>query len=87
MTSSAETVRELLLEENPEALYCDGYDAAIVGVARRCGQPTLVVYSSSKFIRLLMSEGLPPEEAAEYFEFNVVGAWVGPNTPIFWYST
>ena len=23
------------------------------------------------------------EEAIEYFEFNVVGAWVGDNTPVF----
>ena len=23
------------------------------------------------------------DEAAEYFEFNVVGAWVGESTPVF----
>jgi hypothetical protein len=26
---------------------------------------------------------MPPEEAEEYFEFNVGGAWIGENTPIF----
>ena len=26
------------------------------------------------------------EEAIEYFEFNVVGAWMGEGTPIFLYS-
>jgi hypothetical protein len=25
------------------------------------------------------------EEAEEYFEFNVSGAWMGPNTPLFLY--
>ena len=23
------------------------------------------------------------EDAVEYFEFNVIGAWVGPHTPVF----
>ena len=26
---------------------------------------------------------MPYEEAVEYFEFNVAGAWVGEQTPIF----
>ena len=28
-------------------------------------------------------DGMSDEEAVEYFEFNVTGAWVGENTPIF----
>jgi hypothetical protein len=69
-------------EANPEALTADGFHDAIVGLARRCGQPTLVAYSIRKAIQVLMKDGMSYEDAIEYFEFNVVGAWVGPHTPI-----
>jgi len=26
------------------------------------------------------------EDAVEYFEFNIVGAWMGPGTPAFFYG-
>ena len=32
-----------------------------------------------------MKDGMTDEVAMEYFEFNVVGAWVGGGTPIFLY--
>ena len=28
-------------------------------------------------------DGMRPEEAREFFEYNVTGAWVGEETPIF----
>jgi len=75
-------VRETLAEDNPCALFADGLDSAIIGVARRCGQPTLVAYSYSKAVQHFMSEGMSHEEAVEWMEFNVVGAWMGDNTPV-----
>jgi hypothetical protein len=30
-----------------------------------------------------MADGMTEEEAVEYFEYNVLGANVGPTTPIF----
>ena len=30
-----------------------------------------------------MKDGMSEDEAEEYFEFNVTGAWVGHGTPIF----
>ena len=35
-------------------LFADGLEAAFVGVARRCGQPDLAVYSIPKAIRVLV---------------------------------
>jgi len=75
-------IRETLMEDNPAALFADGFDDAIIGVARRCSQPTLVAYSYSKAVAILCEQGLSHEEATEYMEFNVVGAWVGENTPV-----
>ena len=81
MTPAA--VRELLSEENPDALFADGLDEALVGVARRCGQPTLAVYDYEKCVEVFMSrEGISHEDAIEWMEFNVVGAWLGEGTPI-----
>lgn len=82
-TRSLEFVKEYLHEENPDALLAEGLEEALVGVARRCGQPTLAVYSYAKAVELLMRQGLTDEEACEHLEFNVLGAWLGPHTPVF----
>ena len=71
-------------EYNPKALLADGFEDAIIGVGERCGQPSLVVYDRDKCIQVLMERDEMDEvEANEFFEFNVVGSWMGENTPIF----
>ena len=67
-----------------DALFADGFDDAIIGYVQRFS--TLVVlYDARKCIEILMSEGLSEEESLEHFEYNVLGAWVGDNTPAFAY--
>jgi len=61
----------------------DGFDGAVLGVGRRCSQPDLVVYSYEKCVAVLEAQGLSHEDALEHMEFNVVGAWMGDETPIF----
>lgn len=78
----AERVRQEILDDNPEALFADGFDSAIIGIARRCGQPSLIAYSYDKAVAHLISEGMSYEDAVEWMEFNVVGAWMGQNTPV-----
>ena len=64
-------------------LFADGLEEAFVGVARRCGQPDLAVYSIPLAIRVLVQrDGMSEEEAREYLEFNCFEAWVGEETPI-----
>lgn len=76
-----------LSETNPEAVVADGFDAAVVGIARRCGQPDLAVYSVSKCISILMErDGISYDDAADFFESNVSGAWWGEMTPIWLYD-
>lgn len=73
--------------QNPEEpLVADGFDDAIIGVARRCGQPDLVAYSVAKALEILMLDGATYADAVDYFEFNVVGAWHGEGTPIWVYE-
>jgi hypothetical protein len=66
-----------------EALVADGFDDAIIGMARQFNQ-VLVVYDEDKCLSILMKrDGMTEEEAIDFFEFNVVGAYVGEGTPVY----
>jgi len=56
----------------------DGFDEAIIGVSGN-----KIVYSRMKCIQILMiRDKMTFEEADEFFDFNVEGAYVGKKTPI-----
>lgn len=59
----------------------DQYDAAIAGVVERCGQEPFVVYDEEKLLSILAEELGSHEDALEYFDFNIKGAWLGDDTP------
>jgi len=76
--------RDWIAKHNPEALLADGYEDAIVGVAERCGQPTLVVYDAWKCVEILIKrDGMDHDEAMEFFQFNTLGCWAGENSPLY----
>jgi len=59
------------------------FDEAIVGVADRIGMETVVVYDTSKVIDILCErDGMDREQATEFYEFNILGAYVGERTPM-----
>ena len=70
----AEEKKIEITEMNEEALFADGFSDALIGYARRYGQPVLAVYDAGRCIEILIEMGLSREEAIEHFEFNVVGA-------------
>lgn len=64
----------------------DGFEDALIGVARpwQADQQIVGIYSIQKCIQILIDrDGMDYEGAVEFFEFNVVGAYVGKQTPIF----
>ena len=66
-----------------DTLVADGFDEAIIGIGRQFNK-NLVIYDEDKCIEILMErDGMSEEEAIEFFEFNVVGAYVGEYTPIY----
>jgi len=76
--------REEIAEINPEALLCDGFDEAIIGIAERINLGPIVAYSVEKILDILIQrDGMTYEEALEYFDYNILGSWMGENTPIF----
>ena len=73
-----------IAEINPEALMCDGFDDAIIGMAERINLGPVVAYSVSKIIDIMIErDGMTYEEALEFYEYNIVGSWMGENTPVF----
>jgi len=75
--------RDQLAEDYPDLLFCDGLDHALIGVVNRFGMEPVALYDRSLVIKGYMADGMTWEEASEFFDFNVIGAWVGPMTPAF----
>lgn len=73
---------EFLDTISDEAVKWDGLDAAIVGSVERCGGPgPILCYDFDLMVEALVTGGMTHEEAAEFADFNIVGAYVGPGTP------
>jgi hypothetical protein len=72
-----------LLDLEEEMLNMDGYDDCIMGIGVRCGSENILAYDVDKVLKKLMSQDMTYEEAYEYMEFNMIGAYVGERTPIF----
>ena len=79
------TLTELVASHNEEAVLVDGFDEAFIGMVERCGLPApVVLYDKGKCIQILIDrDGMTYEDAEEFFDFNVTGAWVGEYTPMF----
>ena len=77
-------VQDWIIEYNEEALLADGFEEAFLGVSEVFGRPPLATYDRDKCVDILIQrDGMTYEEAVEYFNFNVTGAWVGDGTPIY----
>lgn len=64
-------------------LLADGFEDAFVGFGRRFDK-IVAVYSYDRCVEILIKQSrMSIDEAIEYMEFNVVGAYVGDHTPIF----
>lgn len=83
MKKIQEQIEQLVVDSNPNALFADGFEGCLLGCTRVHGR-TVAVYSRGLCIKKLMDDDeMTHDEAIEFFEFNVEGAYVGPHTPIF----
>jgi hypothetical protein len=63
----------------------DGHDNAILGPAivwLGSKRADVLVYDAEKIRENLVKQGMTEEEAREYIEFNIEGAYVGEHTPV-----
>ena len=70
-------------EEAEGALLADGFEQALIGFGYQFNYP-VAVYSRKRCMDILVDrDDMSYEEAMEYFDFNVAGAYVVESTPIF----
>ena len=85
LSSDRLNIREELAGEwDTELLFLseEEFDEAIIGVSERIGDEPVVAYDTTKIVEIL-SRSMTVDEAYEYFEFNILGAYVGEKTPVF----
>jgi hypothetical protein len=64
-------------------LTCDGFEKAIIGYGTHFSSD-VIIYSYDECVNILMKrDKMTHEEALEWMEYNVCGAWLGANTPVF----
>ncbi len=76
--------REQIAEYNEGVMFAEGFDDCLLGIVERFGSPALALYDYERVIQKLMKrDGMKRDVAEEFFNINIVGAWVGENTPAF----
>lgn len=72
---------QAIIDSHPDEdiLIADGFDDAVIGIEI----PSMrLIYSVQKCIEILMEDDMDELDAVEHFYFNVSGAYVGEQTPI-----
>ena len=80
--TNSKITAESIKEYNKDALLVDGFNDAITGMCLQFGQLPVVAYDYEKCIQILMKD-MSRDDALEYFEFNIINAYMGLNTPVF----
>jgi hypothetical protein len=74
-----EQILEIFSED--ELLKADGFDDAVIGID---AVKLRLVYDVDKMRSILVDqEGMSFDEAMEYLDYNVLGAYVGEQTPLY----
>lgn len=81
--SADEPADERMDIEESALLTADGFEDALIGIGTRF-RHDVAIYSYEKCLQILMQrDGMSYETAEEYMDFNVTGAYVGENTPVY----
>ena len=77
-------LKNKLVALDPDLLFADGYDDCIIGMTFK-HDVAVVIYSADLMIEKLCND-MSHEEAKEFFEYNIEGAYMGERTPVYWYG-
>lgn len=79
------SIRDELADMCPDAVFLEEerYDKAIIGLAERYGGLEVVAYDAQMILQILEEELGSMDDALEWFDYNIIGAWIGDRTPIF----
>lgn len=81
--NSVQKIKEMYPDE--ELLFLEGFDDCILGTVYGIGLPVLLAcYDAEKVVQRLMRDNdMKRDDAVEFFEFNIAGAYFGDRTPVF----
>lgn len=80
-----EDIDAALAEVMPDegVMLADGFEGAFIGMVEIFNK-VVACYDREACLRIPMDrDGMDHDEAVEFFDFNVVGAWVGEKMPAF----
>jgi hypothetical protein len=76
-------MRKKLLDIDEHILFADGFDDALIGYVEKANSEVIALYDKQKCIEILIEHGLSSSEAVDYFNFNILGSYLGDYTPAF----
>ena len=82
-SSSTNRILEWIDETFEVIVYPTGFEDCIVGVGERYGGPPVAILDVEKMLTEMERQGMTREEAVEYFEYNILGAYVGAESPVY----
>lgn len=84
MSTQEELIELFERFEGEELMSVDGFDRAVVGVGERMGSSPFLVYDKLLMVEMLVQrDKMGYEEALEFFNYNILGSYVGESTPVF----
>jgi hypothetical protein len=70
-------------KDRASLLKLDGFDDCYLGVGESYGENPALIYDYEKIIDKLKQQGMSEEEALEYYDFNILGSYIGEKMPVF----
>jgi len=64
-------------------LRIDGQDSAVAGLIFRADGVEALAYDTEGVLNNLVEEGMSWEEAQEWWDYNMIGAFMGERTPVY----
>ena len=88
-----EEIRERIADIDEQICLADGFEEALIGYAdgwfsvsegSGASRGPVALYDLAKCIEILVKrDGMTYDEAQEFIDYNVTGAYVGEKTPVF----
>lgn len=76
--------RKIMSEVNPDALYPTEYEDAIVGIVCTKEHDYVFLIDINIILNTLVNqENMDEAEAMEHIDFNIMGSYVGENSPVY----
>jgi len=89
-TITKRRIHNMALKWDGGIITADDLEKAFVGLAQVSPRRALAVYDRERVLKRLADTFEPVDEdddvetmAIEWYEYNVIGSWVGPKTPVF----